>query len=70
VLCAIKKSKMLDTYKKILIDLIKEFDELNLDNRGAFLGSEQALICQKLFSRSVNIIENITSLYSYYFKEV
>lgn len=60
---------MIDIYRKILFDLIREFDALNLDNKGAFVGSEQALICQKLFSRSVNIIENITSHDSYYCRE-
>jgi uncharacterized protein YutE (UPF0331/DUF86 family) len=60
---------MLDKYIEILKKLINEFEGISVDSRGLFVIGDDLLICQQLFSKSVNLIENITSTYSYYSQE-
>lgn len=60
---------MIDKYKKILIDLVAEFDTIKFRERSVFVTSESVSKCQILFSRSLNLIENITTEDSYYARE-
>ena len=56
-------------YKKFLIELVKELDNLKFRERSVFVAPESVSTCQIIFSRSANLIENITSEDSYYARE-
>lgn len=60
---------IIDGYKKFLKNLIEEFKTINADKMGLFVSSDDVLRCQIIFSRSINLIENITSENSYYYRE-
>ena len=60
---------MISNYKEILTKILQEFDEIEFTSSSSFVDRENVLICQRLFSRSANLIENITTNDSYYYRE-
>jgi uncharacterized protein YutE (UPF0331/DUF86 family) len=60
---------MIYRYKKLLSDLITDFDSIRIRESSVFVAPDSVSKCQILFSRSVNLIENITSGDSYYYRE-
>lgn len=60
---------MISRYKKLLLELIKEFESVEFRDKSMFVSSNCVFNCQILFSRSANLIENITSRDSFYFRE-
>jgi len=60
---------MINRYKELLTDLISSFDSIRIRELSVFVVPECVLNCQILFSRSANLIENITSRDSFYYRE-
>lgn len=60
---------MINRYKELLLEIIKDFETIEFRERSVFVAPNSVLDCQLLFSRSANLIENITSRDSFYFRE-
>ena len=60
---------MVEIYKNFLKTLIKEFDNIEYGKSPVFVDSKSVSLCQILFSRSANLIENVTSSESFYARE-
>lgn len=60
---------MIQRYKKLLADLIADFDSIRIRESSVFVDPDSVSKCQILFSRSANLIENITSEDSFYSRE-
>ena len=64
---------MIDQYKVILQQLIKDFKKIKFNDvygvMGEWVDRSSVSICQTWFSRCSNLIENITSTNSYYCRE-
>jgi len=56
-------------YKELLTDLITDFASIRIRESSVFVAPESVLKCQILFARSANLIENITSKDSFYYRE-
>ena len=61
---------MVEIYIKFLKTLIKEFDNIEYSKSGVFVAPKSVSLCQILFSRSANLIDNVTSSESFYAREV
>lgn len=60
---------MIDGYKILLTNVIAEFNNVEFRKSSVFVAPESVSLCQILFSRSANLIENITSIDSFYYRE-